>query len=336
MAGPSPRSDVRAQQALLNVLPRSILVDASPDDDDRSELVVAGQVLRVHWVGEGNLRDVRQVAAQRKGRPHIVAARRLSPASREVLSKAGIGWVDETGAAEIAAGSLVVSRTGHPQQSGGPARWTPALLAVAEALLCGIRATVATTEEATGLSTGSCTAALRFLTDQGLLTATAQRGRGSGRRVQDPDRLLDAYVRAVQAEPPSLRLEVGLLGRDLVGELVATGRRWARAAVAWAATGSAAAAVLAPYLTATGSVEVYVDADTLPGLETVAASAALRPLEGGRLTLRPFPTTAVRQLEHKVAGLHVAPWPRVYVDLQAEGVRGEEAAEHLRETMHAR
>lgn len=28
------------------------------------------------------------------------------------------------------------------------------------------------------------------------------------------------------------------------------------------------------------------------------------------------------------------PWPRVYVDLPAEGVRGEEAAEHLREVMH--
>ncbi|HVL99813.1 MAG TPA: hypothetical protein VM324_11030 [Egibacteraceae bacterium] len=89
--------------------------------------------------------------------------------------------------------------------------------------------------------------------------------------------------------------------------------------------------MLAPYLTGVGAVEVYVDADTVAGLEAVATSADLPPIEGGRLTLRPFPTTSVRSLADEVDGLRVAPWPRVYVDLQTEGVRGEESAEHLRE-----
>jgi hypothetical protein len=60
------------------------------------------------------------------------------------------------------------------------------------------------------------------------------------------------------------------------------------------------------------------------------------PIEGGRLTLRPFPTVAVRRLAETIDGLRVAPWPRVYVDLLSAGVRGEEAAEHLREVIHAR
>jgi hypothetical protein len=324
----------RAREALLNVLPSSVAVDVRTGSDETADLVVAGQALNVKWAGEGNLSDVRRLAARRKARPDVVVARHLSPASRQLLSEAGMGWVDETGAAEIAIGTLVVSRTGRPPPTNGLKDWTPAVLAVAEALLCGVRATVSATEVATGLSTGSCTAALRFLTDEGLLVAAAKRGRGSARRVEDPDRLLGAYARAARTEPSGPRLQVGLLGKDLLDELAATGRTWDRNDVLWAATGAAAASVLAPLLTSLGSFEVYVDADTVAGLEAVATRADLRIIEGGRLTLRPFPTVSVRSLAGEVEGLRVAPWPRVYVDLQDEGVRGEEAAEHLREVMH--
>lgn len=335
MTGQAAPAYSRARKALLNVLPSPVAVDVGRGDGEVADLVIAGQTLEVQWAGEGNLGDVRQLAAKRKARPDVVVARRLSPASRQLLSDTGIGWVDETGAAEIAVGTLVVSRTGRPQPPEALKGWTPAVLAVAEALLCGVRATVSATEEATGLSTGSCTAALRFLTDEGLLSADAERGRRSARRVEDPDRLLDAYARAAQAEPVGPRLQVGLLGQDLVEELVTTGRTWDEGGVLWAATGAAAATVLAPYLTGVGSVEVYIDADTVAGLEAVAARADLRPIDGGRLTLRPFPTASVRQLADEMEGLRVAPWPRVYVDLGAEGVRGEEAAEHLREVLHA-
>ena len=208
--------------------------------------------------------------------------------------------MDETGAAEIAVGMLVVSRTGRPQPTDGLKGWTPAVLAVAEALLCGVRATVSATEVATGLSTGSCTTALRFLADEGLLVANAERGRGSARRVEDPDRLLDAHTRAARAEPSGPRLQVGLLGQDLLDGSLLRGRNWDRSDLLWAATGAAAASVLAPYLTGVGSVEVYVDADTVAGLEAVATSADLRPIEGGRLTLRPFPTASVRSLADEV------------------------------------
>ena len=335
MAGQARAPYDRALEALLNVLPSTVAVEVDTGEGRRADLVVAGQALEVKWAGEGNLGDVRKLAARRKARPDIVVARRLSPASRQLLSEAGIGWVDETGAAEIAIGTLVVSRTGRPQPTDGLKGWTPAVLAVAEALLCGVRATVSATEEATGLSTGSCTAALRFLADEGLLVADAQRGRSSARRVEDPNRLLGAYTRAARAEPSGPRLQVGLLGRDLLDELAATGQTWDRSDVLWTATGAAAAAVLAPLLTSVSSIEVYVDADTVAGLEALATRADLRPIEGGRLTLRPFPTASVRSLADEVEGLRVAPWPRVYVDLQDEGVRGEEAADHLRKIMHA-
>lgn len=333
---PSVDQGVRAERTLLNVLPRAATVEGV-GPDSRVGVIVNGQPIQLKWVGEGNLRDVRPVVAIGDDAPDIVVARRFSPGARALLSETGIGWVDETGAAEIALGTIVVSRTGRATPPDSKLkRWTPAVMAVAEALLCGTDATVAATAHVTGLSTGSCTNALRFLTERELLESQAARGPASARRIPDPDRLLDAYAAAVEAATPEISVEAGIQGRDPVAELVKVGWEWNQTDVSWAATGAGAAAVLAPYLTEVTTVDVYVGADTLVGLEAVAAGAGLRVIEGGRLTLRPFPTVAVRKLAQTLEDLRVAPWPRVFADLRTIGVRGEEAAEHLREVMHAR
>lgn len=325
----------RAVDTVLAVLPRSVKARVPKSQRNTGAvLIVGGQELGIEWIGEGTLGHARRVLAKRRHSPDIVAARRLSPGARKVLSEAGIGWVDETGAAEIVVGSIVVSRTGRtPEPADQPKRWTAAVLAVAEATLCGTKPTVATTVSATGLSTGSCTQALRFLTDLGLLEAPARRGKFSGRHVTDPDRLLEAYASATEQTPTPLSLQVGVTWRDPVAGLAETGRRWNEAKLAWAATGAVAASAIAPYLTSVTTAEVYVHAESMVLLEAAAAAVDLRPIEGGRLTLRPFPTVAVRELASKVDGLRVAPWPRVYVDLRQSGVRGEEAAEHLREVI---
>lgn len=333
--GAEQRTPTRAEQALLDVLPPSVRAEVIADAVG-SDFVVAGRQIRVEWAREGNLGDVRRVldAAQR---PDVVAGRRLSPGARHVLAQAGVSWVDETGAAEVALGTIIVSRTGRPATpSSRPAHWTRATLAVAECLLCGIDATVSSTREATGLSTGSCTNALRALTELGLLEADATRGRRAGRRVRDERTLLSAYAAAADALRPSESLQVGVLWRDPVAGLSMTGRTWTSSGVGWCATGAAAAAVLAAHLTTVGTTDVYIDTDTMAGLAAAAAEARLAPIEGGRLTLRPMPTQGVRRLSSEVSGLRVAPWPRVYADLRTIGVRGEEAAEHLLEVMSAR
>jgi hypothetical protein len=308
-----------------------------PSRQTEGDLVISGHSIRIEWAGEGNLVDVVPALRSETAHPDVVVARRLSPGAREALSEAGVGWVDETGAAEIAIGTILVSRTGRPPKPPArSARWTPAVLAVAEALLCGTRATVSATEAATGLSTGSCTNALRTLTDLKLLEADAERGRASARRVADSDALLASYAAAAGSVAEPLSLQVGVTWRDPLSGLAEVGRVWDRADASWTATGAAAASVIAPYLTAVTATDVYVDADTIVGLEAIAADAGLRPIEGGRLTLRPYPTVAVRRLAAEVDGIRVAPWPRVYVDLRTSGVRGEEAAEHLREVIRAR
>lgn len=326
----------RVESAVRAVLPRTVRVEGAAAGSD-ADLLVNRVPVRAEWVGEGWLRDVRHIVKGRRHSPDLVVARRISPGAQEALSNAGIGWLDETGAAEFVIGQIIVSRTGQPDEvARKPARWTPSVLAVAEALLCGATATVAGVGEATGLSSGSCTTALRVLTDLGLLGAKAERGRESARHILDVDRLLDAYASAAAAIPPKASLLVGVTWRDVITGLGETGRTWNRGHLAWATTGAAASLMLAPLLTSVGAAEVFVEARTIAELRAAAEMAGLRPIEGGRLTLLPFPTVTTRRLATEVEGIWVAPWPRVFADLRRTGVRGEEAAEHLRGVVRGR
>lgn len=329
IARPDPIAE-RVADAIRSVVPSSVSVRAVVTGEAVVDLLINGQRLTARWVREGWLRAIREVLNAQGPLPDIVVSRRMGPASRVVLSDAGIGWVDETGAAEVVAGSLIISRSGSPEHKNR-SRWTRSVLAVAEALLAGSRATVGATSDATGLSTGTCTNALRMLTDLGFLEASSLRGRGSARQMTDPTKLLAAYVDEAQSLLRPLSLQVGVTWQDSVSGLAGIGKTWNNIGTDWVASGQVAAAVMAPLLTSVRSALIYVEADTVPKLEAVAAQVGLRPIEGGRLTLAPFPTVATQRLSTTVEGLRVAPWPRVFADLQTSGVRGEEAAEHLRE-----
>jgi hypothetical protein len=306
-------------------------------NDSGYDFEINGLHVRVKWIGECGLRQVREMLVDSSSRPAIVVARRASPGAREELSKAGIGWVDESGAAEIVLGQLIVSKSGRPDDRlEKPPKWTPSVLAVAEAILCDTKPTVAATSKITTLSPAICTYALRTLTDLQLLTSSARRGRESARQISSIPKLLDAYAAAATAatQRRPISLTVGATWRDILSGLSEVGKKWQSAGKVWAATGSAAASVMAPYLTSVTAGEVYIDADTIPGLEAAALDVGLRPIDGGRITLMPFPTTTSKLLLKNEKGLNVAPWPRVYCDLRRLGVRGEEAAEHLREVLH--
>lgn len=105
----------------------------------------------------------------------------------------------------------------------------------------------------------------------------------------------------------------------------------------WAVTGGAAAAVIAPFISSVSQATIYVQAKSLAELKALAVSVRLRPIEGGRLTLKPFPGSTVQHLATlEDRDLRIASRPCVYADLLREGVRGEEAAERLYEVVHER
>jgi hypothetical protein len=319
------------------VLPESVDLDlAQPATDSQKRafnVTIRGKILRVAWVSRAWLSVVEDILAQ-PDRPDIVVGERVSPASRNALAESGIGWVETSGAAQIETDFLVVSKDReHRPANRMTGEWTPAVLSVAEAILTGVKPTVSATHEATGLSVGSCTKALRLLADLELLDAEARRGPRSGRRVSDPGALLSAYVAAAHDLQPSLTLSVGVSWRDPVETLVEIGERWDEEDLSWVATGLVAATVVAPLVTSVGTAEVYVPGDTVPELGAAASAVGLRPIEGGRLILSPFPTQATLRMAAVVDGLRVAAWPRLVADLRRSGVRGEEAAESVRETL---
>jgi hypothetical protein len=278
-----------------------------------------------------------EIEIEQHARREQIAARRMSPGARAALSDAGIGWVDESGAAEIAVGTIIVSRSGASDPAGSrPTGWTPSALATAEALLCGTQPTSSAVVDATGLSFGACVKALRLLTDLGLLVADAARGRRSGRRLEDPDRLLGEYSDAARRLASPLRVQVAVTWRDLIDGTAEFAARLTEQGVAYAVTGVVASALLAPVLTNVSTSEVYVAGTTIVDLESIARTSGLRPINGGRLTLRPFPTVTADRLAAITEDMRVAPWPRVYTDLLGAGVRGEDAAEHLKEIIRGR
>jgi hypothetical protein len=265
--------------------------------------------------------------------PELLVAPVMSPGARALLDEAGVGWIDETGAAQLAIGSLFVSRDGSPSRApAAKASWKRATLGVAEAVLSGTEPTGSAVVQTTGLSVGSVSRALAYLAESGFLAADQPRGRLSARRILDADGLLDSYAEAVPALRADLELRVGVVWRDPTREVIEAASGWEQAARSWAATSSLAAAVLAPFLTQIAPLEIYVEAASLADLQLAAREIGARPVEGGRLVLRPFPGSATERLCETVGdGVRCVPWPRVYADLRQTGVRGEDAAEHLRE-----
>lgn len=305
------------------------------DQQDRDVLVmVAGRKLRLRWLSVGWPRQVAE-ALRSKPRPDVLAAPRLSPGARDMARQHRVGWVDESGAAEILAGTLLISRTGNPARPlDTKLGWRSATLAVCEVLLTGCPATVSAVADKTGLAVSTVAESLKFLDRDGHLGSDAARGRLSRRYVTNEDALVDAYAAAAERLRPPTSLRIGVLWRDPIKGAIEAGQSWRNANISWAVTSALTAAVLAPMLTEVTPMEIYVTGRTPGDLRHAASLAGMREIDGGRLLLRPFPTPANGTITMQVRpGLRSVLWPRAYADLRTSGVRGEDAAEHLREEM---
>lgn len=330
----------RAVSALESVL-HTALRARSAEGPNRDLIVTLDKKdLLVRWLTVGWPQQVEE-ALHDKPRPDVIAAPRMSPGARAVAKKAGVGWIDESGAADIvirdASGTtIIVDTKGKPSVPvDSRIGWRPATLAVCEAILSRrATPTVNSVIEATGISMGSAVAALKFLEQDGHLVSSAARGPGAARRVADRDEFLDAYATAAERLRSPISIRVGVLWRDPAAGAIQTGQLLEAADIDWAATSALSASILAPTQTEVAPLEIYVAGKTWSDVRRAVSAAGLREMDGGRLVLRPFPTPAGAQLtETIIDGFRSVLWPRAYADLRISGVRGEDAAEHLREEM---
>ncbi len=232
---------------------------------------------------------------------------------------------------------MLISRTGSPVVPlDSKVGWRSATLAVCEVVLAGCPATVSAVVAATGLSISTVATALKFLAAQGFLTSDADRGPQSRRHVADSDGLLDAYAAAGERLRSPVSVRAGVLWRDPLAGVTEAGRPWDEAGIGWAVTSALSAAAWAPVVTEVTPMEVYVTGKTPGDLRRVLLAAGLKEIEGGRLQVRPFPTPSGARVTTQIRpGLRSVLWPRAYADLRTTGVRGEDAAEHLRAvTLH--
>lgn len=322
----------RAVRAFEAVLPPGTRVNVTAGEGRDTSVSVAGRRLRLRWLPVGWPSQLAE-ALKIKPRPDVVAAHQLSPGARALAERERVGWVDESGAAEISIGTILISRTGSPAVPlDSNVGWRRATLAVCEVVLTGCSATVSAVVAETGLAASTVATALKFLAAQGFLTGSADRGPQSRRHVVDRDGLLDAYAAAAERLRSPVSIRAGALWRDPLADVAEAGRLWDEADIEWAVTSALSAAVWAPVMTEVAPMEVYVAGNTPGDLRRALFAVGLKEIQGGRLQLRPFPTPAGARVTTELGhGLHSVLWPRAYADLRTVGVRGEDAAEHLRE-----
>ena len=185
---------VSALEAVLRTALRARRADGPHGDvtvtvDDFLEFLV-------RWLSVGWPRQVAE-ALHDQPRPDVLVAPLMSPGARKAAHDAGVGWADESGAADIyirqPSGTIIVIETKGTPPAPLDSRlgWRPAALAVCEVVLSGKAApTVSSIEVTTGLSTGSAVSSLKFLEHEGHLTSAKARGPSAARHVVDRDVLL--------------------------------------------------------------------------------------------------------------------------------------------------
>jgi hypothetical protein len=321
----------------------AIVADADIDTDGALPITVSGRFgdlkLRMTWAGNGWPSDVRRILEeypQSWPSDLVVAAKRISPGSVELLEDANVSWADEAGNARIVAPGIFVVREQAPEPEARRAfSWSPSAIAIGEALLAKEWPMgVGTTELATLIqwSPPQVSQVLQAFDEQGwTIKYGPQRGSRARRELIDAEGLLDAWASAIASHQPdprlahrALRSPLAFLEQELTPSLSSH--------VRWALSGWAAAHELAPLADAVPSLQIYVHEDDFIGpLSRVIDEVGLSDVaEGGRVAFIPA-RASVLAIAQPSALAPIVSSPRVYADLLALGGRGGDAAAHLKE-----
>ncbi|RWZ50971.1 hypothetical protein ELQ90_09145 [Labedella phragmitis] len=305
--------------------------------------------LSPEYIGEGFPSDVRRWLASnpanvREGIP-VVTARRVTGGARALLDDQLISWADSEGAGVIRDGAgLYVARLPKTKRIRGHAmNWTPVVTDVVEAVLAlrqqqnaGEHTPVARPSrlaDLTGYSYAQTSKVLALLDEEQYTTKMgAQRGPTAARGFLDASRMLSDWAGVyARVTDPSVgaQFHVPWRAAERSLELVRQTQK-----TEWVVSGLAGADRLAPYLTQTPDLLLYVHRDKLDDARQALLESpdVTETDHGGRIRLAPA-ASHIMALSRDYEGVKVAPPIRVYGDLLRAGSRAAEAADVIRETV---
>jgi hypothetical protein len=299
--------------------------------------------IQLKWAGAGFPRDVERalMGLRRSGdAPAVVVARELSPGARALLDREEINWLTEGGAARLNLGSIIIDREAEASQSSQKPRreelrWTPAIAAIAEALLDAyvrskfdrVPSTTALASRS-GRSLGSVSAGLQEFDREGWTQPPpVSRGPSARRRILQPGLMLDSWSQWVDLRGRPIRYHSAQ--RDSIQSARLLQKTFGSAA---AFGGRFAADFVAPFSSNVRAVRCYLsdELDPVDREQALASIGFTRSDESNRVEVLDAPRNVLSGVQERDGYWLVSPI-RIYKDLLRDGVRGEDAAQHLRD-----
>jgi len=264
------------------------------------------------------------------GTPMLVVANETTADAREILRVNAIAYVDGLGNADISLPGMVYRLVGRKPEprNNPPTRLAGKAGRIAQELLLHPDRTWHINElvDRTSVSPGFVHRVLTRLTDEGILT-NAGKGPTKTRSVVDPGALLDLWAeeqhdRVDRTLAYHLARSPSQLMIDLVTALD-------RAGIDYAVTGASAASLVAPFVTAIPTTEVWVSS-TVGRPELLDRTDTEEVKSGHNVAFLQARYDEPLLGRQQIDGTWIVNDFRLYLDLRRDPRRGAEQAERLR------
>jgi hypothetical protein len=298
----------------------------------------ASEAVAVEVKRRANAATAWQIVQQSRAAPDgnlLLVAGATTAEAREILERHGVAVVDGLGNAHVELPGLLLHTEGQRgRRSDAPRPQTHARLAgkggvAAQALLLQPERDWKVQDLAgeAGVSVGLAHRVLARLEREGLVTAEGA-GPRRVRRVADPTALLDLWAEE-NTDRSVRRVRAYRLAREPRALADAMSAGLDAAGIDHAVTGAAAAARIAPFITAVPVAEVWID--SVASLEeAVAATGAEHAETGYNLAFLQANGDEPLAFRRKVEGIWAVNPFRLFYDLRNDPRRGHEQAETLR------
>lgn len=333
------------QRILRDVPGVQVLVEPRLPDGGRPDLVIrAGDVTHVVEIKaqrQTNAAAAHQLAEYARHLPGdvplLVIAQSTTEEARRILEEEGVAVIDGLGNMRVELPGMFLWTEGRrlAARAVGPAGQPPARLTgragvATQALLIDPRRGWRVNDLAAEarISPALAHRVLARLERERLVAAEGA-GPHRVRHVTNPTALLDLWAEEVHDRKVK-EIRAFRLTRTPRDQAGAVGMALDEARIDHALTGAAAAAHLAPFITAIPITDVWLT-ETTPLEVAVNAAGAEQVTEGHNLLLRHSVGDEALAFRKRVDGIWLANPFRIYLDLRHDPRRGREQAERLRE-----